>query len=379
VLPLRYRRKRDYFRITHDQVVTVVGAGIAGLACARHLRDHGFQVQVLEADSVAGGRIRSTVYGQHEFDIGAQVFQEAPREFSQQIERWKATGLIQPWHPRVIRMGSINGLLVCEEISEGETRYTGVSRMDSLITRGLHHGFTVNYRTRVTGLSYDGDHGWSAFKGSQCLLRASHYMVLAVPAAAAEKILAGNPSLRGLHARVEHTASSATWVCALSFDKPLLPRDDSIGSYQIGLFHKVSPVLNRGYCVSHKPGRGEGGAERWVLVADHGWSLAQREASESDVTSAMLAAFWECGGYLPVDPAAGPRGYLWEDAMSHSDVEDSLPNDAAPGPILAEPYYFDAGKGIGMCGDWCASFGVGYAWFSGNQLARKIVEDAGIY
>jgi hypothetical protein len=39
--------------------------------------------------------------------------------------------------------------------------------------------------------------------------------------------------------------------------------------------------------------------------------------------------------------------------------------------MASQPYYFDAEKGIGLCGDWCASFGVGYAWASGNALAKK--------
>lgn len=39
--------------------VVVVGAGLAGLACARHLSAAGVDVLVLEAEDVVGGRVRT--------------------------------------------------------------------------------------------------------------------------------------------------------------------------------------------------------------------------------------------------------------------------------------------------------------------------------
>ena len=54
--------------------MVVVGAGLAGLAAARHLEAAGRRVTVLEAGSAAGGRMRTdSVDGWH-FDRGFQVF-----------------------------------------------------------------------------------------------------------------------------------------------------------------------------------------------------------------------------------------------------------------------------------------------------------------
>ncbi|WP_346621622.1 FAD/NAD(P)-binding protein [Blastococcus montanus] len=51
--------------------VTVIGAGIAGLACARALRDAGREVQVLDRGRAPGGRLSSrTVHGRP-VDLGA--------------------------------------------------------------------------------------------------------------------------------------------------------------------------------------------------------------------------------------------------------------------------------------------------------------------
>jgi monoamine oxidase len=51
--------------------VVVVGAGIAGLAAAKHLKEAGFSVQVLEAQGQIGGRIRTERSTGIAFDEGA--------------------------------------------------------------------------------------------------------------------------------------------------------------------------------------------------------------------------------------------------------------------------------------------------------------------
>ena len=53
--------------------VVVVGAGLAGLACARHLQAAGRQVVVLEAEDVVGGRVRTDVVDGMLLDRGFQV------------------------------------------------------------------------------------------------------------------------------------------------------------------------------------------------------------------------------------------------------------------------------------------------------------------
>lgn len=53
--------------------VLIVGAGLAGLTCARILFRAGHQVTVLEADDDVGGRVRSDVHDGFIFDRGFQV------------------------------------------------------------------------------------------------------------------------------------------------------------------------------------------------------------------------------------------------------------------------------------------------------------------
>ena len=62
--------------------VVVVGAGLAGLACARELGGHGLHVRLLEASDTVGGRVRSDHVDGFTLDRGFQVLNTAYPELS---------------------------------------------------------------------------------------------------------------------------------------------------------------------------------------------------------------------------------------------------------------------------------------------------------
>lgn len=61
----------------HRHDVVVVGAGLAGLACARALHRLGADVVVLEADDEIGGRVRTDVVDGFQLDHGFQLYNPA--------------------------------------------------------------------------------------------------------------------------------------------------------------------------------------------------------------------------------------------------------------------------------------------------------------
>jgi renalase len=77
--------------------VVVVGAGIAGLACARELLDAGVPVRVLERGRVVGGRLASRRYDGRYADIGAAYLTADDPAFAGRVESWRIAGLIRPW------------------------------------------------------------------------------------------------------------------------------------------------------------------------------------------------------------------------------------------------------------------------------------------
>jgi renalase len=77
--------------------VIVVGAGIAGLACARELLDAGIPVRVLERGRVVGGRLASRQFDGRYADIGAAYITADDPAFEGRLETWRIDGLARPW------------------------------------------------------------------------------------------------------------------------------------------------------------------------------------------------------------------------------------------------------------------------------------------
>lgn len=114
-------------RGTHETVI-VVGAGLAGLACAVRLHQAGVPVRVLEASDGVGGRVRTDVVDGFRLDRGYQVFNTAYPEARRVLDidaldvRPFASGLIiqgagararvmLPWrHPRHALSGLLSGV-----------------------------------------------------------------------------------------------------------------------------------------------------------------------------------------------------------------------------------------------------------------------------
>ncbi|ODU03628.1 MAG: NAD/FAD-dependent oxidoreductase [Pseudonocardia sp. SCN 72-86] len=77
--------------------VVVVGAGLAGIACAAELVAAGLQVRVFDrADHVGGRMATRTVYGRA-VDTGAAYFTVRDPEFAEVVARWRTAGLARPW------------------------------------------------------------------------------------------------------------------------------------------------------------------------------------------------------------------------------------------------------------------------------------------
>ena len=70
----------------HAHDVMVVGAGLAGLTCAHHLRGHDLDVVVLEAGDVVGGRVRTDVVDGFRLARGFQVLNTAYPEVGRVLD-----------------------------------------------------------------------------------------------------------------------------------------------------------------------------------------------------------------------------------------------------------------------------------------------------
>lgn len=66
--------------------VAVVGAGVAGLTCARHLAQNGFSVDVFEMSDRLGGRVGTDDYQGYQLDLGFQILIDSYPEVRRQLD-----------------------------------------------------------------------------------------------------------------------------------------------------------------------------------------------------------------------------------------------------------------------------------------------------
>jgi phytoene dehydrogenase-like protein len=86
-----------------DVDVVVVGAGLAGLSCARHLIENSVSFVVLEADARIGGRLKTDVLDGFLLNHGFQVLQTAYPEARRQLDYHRLE--LKPFAPgAMIRM-----------------------------------------------------------------------------------------------------------------------------------------------------------------------------------------------------------------------------------------------------------------------------------
>lgn len=80
-----------------DEQFVVIGAGLAGLACARELVDAGFAVSVLDRGRHPGGRFGVRHVDGRPVDLGASYFTVSDPAFAAVVADWEHRGLARPW------------------------------------------------------------------------------------------------------------------------------------------------------------------------------------------------------------------------------------------------------------------------------------------
>lgn len=136
---------------TAPRSCVVVGAGVAGLACARALAARGVRVTVVDKGRGVGGRLATRRIGDAVFDHGAQSFTARFASFQQEIERWIDAEAAMAW-PGLRPTGA------SPAESAATLRYVGAGGMTA-IPKHLARGLDVRLATRIVELN-EWDGGW---------------------------------------------------------------------------------------------------------------------------------------------------------------------------------------------------------------------------
>jgi predicted NAD/FAD-dependent oxidoreductase len=178
--------------------VGIIGAGIAGLACAQGLSRRGHEVVLYDKGRGPGGRMSTrrfdTPAGEARFDHGAQYFTVRDDGFRAQVSSWTAGGVVARWP------------------AAGSDAYVGVPAMNSPV-RELADHHVVHWSTRVAGLARRGD-GWR-FGLEDGGVDDVDVAVVAIPAEQAADLLADTAA--DLAARAGAAVSEPCWAVMAAF------------------------------------------------------------------------------------------------------------------------------------------------------------------
>ncbi|OAI79317.1 membrane protein, partial [Ralstonia solanacearum] len=113
--------------------IAIVGAGIAGVACANALAAEGIAATVYERGGGVGGRLATRVLPEgaptHAFDHGAQSFNVRTEAFRRAVDAARRQGLVMPWPARWGHR-TADGL---QADTRDEARYVGQPGMSALV------------------------------------------------------------------------------------------------------------------------------------------------------------------------------------------------------------------------------------------------------
>ena len=124
--------------------VVVVGAGMAGVACAVELTAAGVPARVLDRGRAVGGRMASRRIAGRPVDLGAAYFTVRDPEFAKVVGRWRTAGLARPWTSELTVLGEAG-----RDRSSGPVRWAAPGGLQSLV-RDLAAGLDVTLEHEVS-------------------------------------------------------------------------------------------------------------------------------------------------------------------------------------------------------------------------------------
>lgn len=315
----------------------VIGAGLAGLSCARVLRRAGFFVEVFEQERIIGGRIATTRLGTDTFDHGAQYLTGKSQQFRAYIDELVSLGYAARWTPKLTADG---------ESGSGQISpwYVGTPGMASFV-RPLAESVRIHTSRRAHTIERQ-DKAWHIWFDDESMAGPYAAIAITVPA----------PEARLLLGRLDHLASAMSrvrmtpcWALMVKLDERMLLERD--------VYSDMSEVVRWIARNNTKPGRTASG-ESIVIHASPAWSRETEEADPEEIANELWSEVSHVLGLPPVRPVR-MTAHLWKNAL----VDQAL----------AESYIYSGEDRVGLAGDWCLGRVADHAFESGAALGKAIV------
>ncbi len=318
--------------------MAVIGAGLAGLTCARALRRVGLFVDLFEQEKVIGGRLATTRLGLESFDHGAQYLTARTTEFRKFMEEVTGLGYAARWTPRMKLDGE-------EGAGQMLPWYVGTPGMSALV-RPLTESIRIHMGRKVYTIDR-GEKGWHIWFEDETSV--GPFSAVAVTAPAPEtRMLLGR--IESLSESISKARMAPCWALMVRLEERVLPEQD--------VYSDMTEVIRWISRNNTKPGRNARG-ETIVIHASPTWS---RETEDQEPEAIAEELWGEVCHALALPPVRPQRmtAHLWR----HGLVDQSL----------GESFVYSSDHMVGAAGDWCLGRLAEHAFESANGLARAIIQ-----
>ena len=344
-----------------SQRYAVIGAGMAGITCARTLLQAGHKVTVFEKSRDVAGRMatRDSAFGS--FDHGAQYFTARDPRFLLALET--APQLCKRWSANSVQVLDELGRPTGNVLPGTDAHWVAVPGMKSLVSgwaEPLRSAGQIELETRITKIESDALNPaqWQlrteALDGAQHVFSGFDAVLLATPPAQALSLLENSKQSAAWVKPVEAVQMAPCWTLMLAFPQAMQPGLSTLGpqwNAARSTHHRIAWAARE----SSKPGRGM--IERWTVQASAAWSQEHLQDDPARVQAKLHKAFAEITG-IRAEPA-------------HVDSQRWL--YAKTVKPLGKSHLWDAKAGLGVCGDWCLGHRVEDAYVSGLELALAVL------
>lgn len=335
----------------------VIGAGMAGVACARTLAQAGHTVTVFEKAPHVGGRTMALASPFGSFDTGAQYFTVRDERFQRALDT--VPGLCRPWSATTVRVLDAAGRVASAAPPPGEAHWVATPTMDALVqawAEPLMREGRLHTHTAVTRIERDPAHPhmWQlhceTLGGDTHLHTGFDAVLLTLPAPLSQALLRDSGLSAAWNQNLQGVDIAPCWTLMLAFAHAVRPGLTTLGpqwNAARSTHHRIAWLARE----SSKPGRKQ--IERWTVQASPAWSQEHLNDDGARVQAKLVKAFAEVTGIRATPTHAELR--RWRFAQTQKP--------------LGQSHLWDAASGLGAGGDWCLGHRLEDAFISGLELA----------
>lgn len=320
--------------------VAIIGAGIAGLTCAKLLNDHGALATVFEKSKGVGGRTSTRrIEPNLSFDHGAQYFTVRNPILQSFVNNWETLGIVSEWKGKIVKLDNL-------EVTEKEIipRYVGVPGMTAMALQ-IAKDCDIKRETKIIEVQHESNQ-WTLLDEAGVAYNGFDHLIVALPAPQTAELLA------------QYAASKpATLISMTPCWAVLIGCENKIDVPWDGAFIHNSPLswVARN---SSKPGR-DSSKDCWVLHANTEWSTNHLEDTHDAVIRSLIESFEKAiGSSIPVRNYE--TAHRWRYSMGANFINQ---NDL-----------LDESIGLSICGDWVNGGRIEGAFLSGITAAENIIK-----